>query len=422
MKSILRHAFITAPLWSSLAYGLGIRIPDQDTAATSRGNAFAATADNPSAVYYNPAGISQIVGQEVSVGSYIINLHSYYTSPAGNDSETKSKVAVVPEVFYAGSFKDFPISVGIGFYSPYGLGLEWPDNDTFRALRGEIQYFTLNPVVSWKILDTLSVAIGPTLNYGKTDFRQTFYPNIPFIPGVPGGQIRFKGDDTDVGFNGGILWHPVPKHSFGFSYFSATTMNFKGDASLTGLSGAPGPFAVPDIREDASAQFKFPQHMVAGWSYRPTEKWNFEVNVDWTDWNTLNTVTLKSGPALGNTALPFNWNSSFFYEFGVTRHFENNWDLSAGYIYSENSVPDATFTALVPDSNRHIFSIGIGRRYEHFSWNAGYQLAWGPEREVSTSSNLVFPQPLPALGIGSSANGRYSFLSHALSLNVRYLF
>jgi long-chain fatty acid transport protein len=40
----------------------GFRLPDQDAFATARGEAFAATADNASANYYNPVGISQLKG------------------------------------------------------------------------------------------------------------------------------------------------------------------------------------------------------------------------------------------------------------------------------------------------------------------------------------------------------------------------
>jgi long-chain fatty acid transport protein len=58
------------------AFGLGIRIVDQDALATSRGDAFSATADNPSAIYYNPAGITQLEGTEFRLGAYGISLES----------------------------------------------------------------------------------------------------------------------------------------------------------------------------------------------------------------------------------------------------------------------------------------------------------------------------------------------------------
>src|SRR5881392_1187034 len=66
------------------ALGLGSRIPNQDAAAIARGNAFVATADNPSAMYYNPAGITQLDGQNIQVDSlFYLNIYSDYESPSG---------------------------------------------------------------------------------------------------------------------------------------------------------------------------------------------------------------------------------------------------------------------------------------------------------------------------------------------------
>ncbi|HXU75413.1 MAG TPA: hypothetical protein VN794_02540, partial [Methylomirabilota bacterium] len=64
-------------LCPGLALGLGSRIPNQDADAIARGNAFVATADNPAALYYNPAGISQLEGQQIHVGSlFYLNIYS----------------------------------------------------------------------------------------------------------------------------------------------------------------------------------------------------------------------------------------------------------------------------------------------------------------------------------------------------------
>jgi long-chain fatty acid transport protein len=92
---------------------------------------------------------------------------------------------------------------------------------------------------------------------------------------------------------------------------------------------------------------------------------------------------------------------------GATRYFGDGWRVSGGLMYSENSVPDADLNPLVPDSDRYIFSLGVGKSYTHFSWDFSYQLAWGPSRSIGTDN---FPP----------ADGSYSFLSHALSLNVGY--
>ena len=382
-------AFLPAPV-----FALGIRVADQNPQATARGNAFAATADNPSAIYYNPAGITQLEDQNVSAGVYSIYLNSHYRPASGPELDTIDKVQFVPELFYTLTPGNMPFSFGLGVYSPYGLALAWPDSAPFRTIGqiGKLTYVTVNPVVAWKICPQLSIAAGPTFNYGNLDLRQGIF--------VPGDRFHFSGDDISPGFNAGILWQPHEKHSFGVSYRSSTDLNFDGRADTHLIF----PFSYNNS-EAASARLHFPQNVVVGYSFRPTPDWNLEVNVDWTDWDSLNTVTLKKSS--GNAPLVFNWRSSFFYEFGATRRFGDGFALSAGYIFSENSVPDATFNPVVPDSDRHIFSIGIGRKQNHLNWDAAYQFAFGPSRDVNN---------------GTTANGSYQFMSHALIFSIGYQF
>lgn len=57
-----------AAVWPLTVHGSGVRIAQQDAAAVAQGNAFVATADNPSAIYYNPAGITQLEGQNFRSG------------------------------------------------------------------------------------------------------------------------------------------------------------------------------------------------------------------------------------------------------------------------------------------------------------------------------------------------------------------
>ena len=200
-------------------------------------------------------------------------------------------------------------------------------------------------------------------------------------------------------------------HHFGLNYHSASGINFKGDSRLQydGFEVATpfGPFPVPgvDQRQSASAKFQFPQHIVVGYSFTPTEDWNFEFNLDWTDWDNLNTVTLKQES--GDVLLPFNWRSSFFYEFGVTKKFSHGLQLSAGYIYSENSVPNESFNPIIPDSDRHIASVGISQHLQHFNWQVAYQYAHGPSRNIDQRT---------------AADGNYRFDSHAVTVSLGYSF
>jgi long-chain fatty acid transport protein len=382
-------------------FALGIRIADQDAFAIARGNAFAATADNPSAIAYNPAGISQLDGFNARVGGYGIFINDHYHNDTfHSDVNNRQRLEGIAQLYATYTLPQAPVSLGVGAYMPYGFGLNWPDNAPFNALPtvpkfGMIEYLTINPVIAFKPHKTLSISAGPTFNHAEADLR--------FTPGGEPNSFKFRGRDDDTGFNAGILWQPCDKHSFGLAYRSQTTMDFKGHSDLHIPS--PGPNVAGQM---ADAKFQFPQNVTAGYSFRPTTNWNLELNVDWTDWHRLNTVALNN-QFTGASAIPMDWQNSWFFEFGGTYYFENAWHLSAGYIYSMNSVPSATFNPAVPDSDRHILSVGIGKTYKHFSWDATYQFAYGPDRDINN-------------GAGNPISGTYRFISHAIALSAGYHF
>jgi long-chain fatty acid transport protein len=395
---------------TSTSFGLGFRIPDQGAAATARGDAFAATADDPSAIYYNPAGITQVDGAHTLLGVYAITLRTKVSLDAPGDGSSFSSInthlQAVPQFYFTWKPKDEPIALGLGVYVPFGFAITYPDDTPFRTIarKGSIQYTTINPVAAWKLTDTLSIAAGATINYGRAELDR----------GVvnPGDNFRFKGDGVAYGFNAGIMWSPHRMHHFGLTYRSATRVDFSGHSSVDidsfDVATPFGPFKVPGthIRQDADAVFDLPQTITFGYSFRPTDDWNFEFDLDWADWGTLNTVTLHQ-QSTGDAAIPFNWRSSFMYEFGVTKKFAHHFQTSVGYVYSQNSVPNESFSPAVPDSNRHIFSAGFGQTYDHFNWALAYQYSYGPNRTVSP---------------GTAADGTYRFDSHAVTLSLGYNF
>ena len=410
MKNATRFALVLSSvliLNQRPAHGLGIRIVDQDAFATSRGEAFSATADNPSAIYYNPAGITQLDGTQVRVGLYGITLDSGVDPalPGARNVGSNYKIQAAPQLYLTYKSPKSPIALGLGVYAPFGFGLEYPDDASFRTLakRGSIQYLAINPVVALEITKTLSLAVGGSINYGRVKLARGIVTR--------GDEFLFDGDGVGYGFNAGLLWKPHPMHSFGVMYRSESSTDFSGHTHVhipTFTAATPfGPFKVPgfDSRTDADLNFQFPQTVVAAYSFRPTPDWNIEFDVDWTDWDRLNTLTLHQ--ATSDVTLPFNWKSSFMYEFGVTRKLPASFAVSAGYIYSENSVPNASFNPLIPDSNRHVFSTGIGQTFDRINWQLTYQYAYGPQRQVNN---------------GTLADGAYRFQSNAISLSVGYRF
>jgi long-chain fatty acid transport protein len=373
--------------------GLGDRIPNQDAEAIGRGNAFVATADNPSALYYNPAGITQLEGNNLQVGSlFYLDINTDYESPSGEVTKNRRKILPVPDVDYVFTPKDSPFSFGLGVYAPFGLGMEWPDDAPFRdaGLKSQLTYMTINPVVAWKPLASLSVAAGPTFDYSEAELIQ----GVAVSP----YQFRFKGHDWAYGFNAGVLWQPHPMWSFGAKYFSPTTMDYRGSASFS----PSAPFLPPPVA--TTTHLNFPQMVVGGVSFRPTPDWNLEVDVDWTDWDHVKTATIDQ---IG--VLPLYWQSSFFYEFGVTRQLGKGYYASIGYFYSEASTPEKYYTPLVPDINLHVGSLGFGYKGRHWTWAVAGQIIAGAWRNVQGA-------------VDPSVDGRYKLWTPTLSASVGYHF
>jgi long-chain fatty acid transport protein len=392
---------LTAALATHQVGAVGFRLPNQDPEAIARGNAFVATADDPAAIYYNPAGITQLSGQNISAGLYMVSAGITYDSPTGQHAEANSDFKPVPQLYYAMSLPDLPLSFGLGVYAPYGLSLDWGNNPPFRTLgqEGDLLYLSANPVVALKVHPTLSIAIGPTINYSYAHFKR----GIGFMPT---DQFEVRGDGLGYGFNAGVLWQPHEKVAFGVNYRYLTTIDYQGYSFTT--PSPPYPASTP-----STASIRFPQFVVGGVSFRPTPKWNIEFDLDWTDWSDVKQIAFE-GTAFGTQVLPLNYRSSFMYEFGVTRQLPKNYWLSVGYIYSENSSPDANFTPIIPDSNLHLGSIGFGHKGKHWDWAAAYHFGYNPGRTVSGNESTS--------PIGETANGIYHVLNHAFNLSATFKF
>ncbi|MCL5097554.1 MAG: outer membrane protein transport protein [Candidatus Omnitrophica bacterium] len=379
--------------WPSRVAGVGYRLPNQDPEAIARGNAFVATADNPSAIYYNPAGITQLQGQTAQAGLYLIQVGITYDSPSGEQVKNSSDIQPVPQLYYVYSLKDLPLSFGLGVYIPYGLSVEYPDYSPLRtvAVKGSLLYGTVNPVVAWKILPSLSLAIGPTINYSQVEFTRG-------IGLSPNDLFMYSGDAFDAGFNAGLFWQPYEKWAFGAKYHYSTTMNYDGHSEAY-------PYA-PST--DTTAEIPFPQFVAWGVSFRPTPNWNLEVDLDWTDWDNADQIPFH-GTFGGDQVFLLDGTSSFMYEFGVTRQLGKGYFCSTGYIFSQKSEPDRTFNPIIPDSNLHLGGVGFGHRGKRWDWSIGYQFALG-DRDVK--NDIVNP----------AANGSYDIFNEALNLAVRFRF
>ena len=97
------------------------------------------------------------------------------------------------------------------------------------------------------------------------------------------------------------------------------------------------------------------------------------------------------------------------FEAGATRYLDHGYYVSLGYFYSPNSTSERYFTPLIPDTNLHVGSLGVGHKGDAWGWALAAQIITGPSRTVSGDFN-------PAV------DGQYSWLNYSLDASISYHF
>src|SRR5438132_2743098 len=113
---------------TTAAFAGGFSFTEHGAAASGKANAFAGEANDPSAIFYNPAGITQLPGTQLMIGTSIVKLDSTFRSSmptpgVPSESELQDQFPIVPHFYITHRFKqwDERVSIGLGVYTPFGI-------------------------------------------------------------------------------------------------------------------------------------------------------------------------------------------------------------------------------------------------------------------------------------------------------------
>src|SRR5262249_29970570 len=131
--------------WSMIAEPVFAQVPriqGQGTAASGMSNAFSAQADDPSALHYNPAGMTQLQGVEFMHRIPLRRGPASFAEPAGptGTGDRNGSVAWPPpgHIYLTANLKDLGVTAlgnltaGIGLTVPFGSLTRWPTDGPFR--------------------------------------------------------------------------------------------------------------------------------------------------------------------------------------------------------------------------------------------------------------------------------------------------
>lgn len=454
---LIASAFLIGANPSMVSAG-AFRIFDHSASATAQGGAFAAQADDPSAVYFNPAGMTQLSGIQTSAGTLLIGGATSFTSPSGATARGDFDGSVAfppPSNFYitanlrkTGVALLEHFSAGLGVISPFGLLYGYSNDAPFAtaALRQSLPLIDIKPTLAYKVNDYVSLGLGadiytfaPFLRSGEvsTSFLSSGGPGLP----PPGTPMEITGSDTAAGFNVSALLTPLrnangqPVVNVGLVYRTQATLHLDGQFLAGGIRVA-----------DASTTLVLPQIFTAGiavWPIRDNlREWKIELDVDYTGWKSVRNldVHLSPGPTI---SFPQNWRSVYTIMVGTEYKWLNpallpNWEvaLRGGYWHSQTPIPDQSFTPTIPDADQHAVSGGLGllcKESGRFLGVIPCGTTNGPlflpkAIGVDMAYQAIFYEPRTVTGsqhpiaIPGVVNGTYNTTYHVGSINIRVNF
>lgn len=385
-------------LATASAFGSGFLIPEQGAKASSMAGAFVATADDPSAIFYNPAGIAQQRQFTVLAGATIINFTNEFTgdpnSPvtSGVSGEYNRHTFNIPNMYAVMPIGN-NLSVGFGVFAAFGLRTDWEDPWAGRYISkdADLKTTSVNPVVAWQSTDG-RIAVGGGVEYRRARVilnanRMALNPFTGRIVDVANTRLASE-YGHGIGWNAGVLFKPTNALRFGASYRTGMDIELDGEAEITPIPTGNAQFdaflrtQLPP-NQNITTDFPFPSIATIGVAFSPRETWDIELDVMRTAWSAFEalTVNFETTPAAGFTREQ-NWEDSTSYRLGINHNATPNWDVRFGALYDENPQPIEAVSPLLPDSDRIGASFGAGWHSGPFIADAGMMVLHFKDRST----------------------------------------
>lgn len=348
---------------SGLASAAGFALIEQS--GSGMGNAFAgaaATAEDASTVFFNPAGLTKLEGRQVTFAGHVVSVSAEYTnngsstaptSPApiasiGSNGGNAGGTSFIPNAYFSMPLGD-RLVLGIGVNAPFGLKTEYDPDwvGRFQGIKSELMTINVNPTVAYKINDAVSVGFG--VSYQQFDAELT---NAIVLGVNTEGLASLEADDDGFGWNAGVLVQASPTTRIGASYRSAIDYTLEGTLTVTNAAGAVLSTSA------AAADITLPDMLSVSLVQAISDKIDLLADVTFTRWGEIDRVRIvnSSGGTIDTLVLDFD--DTVRYSFGFNYKCSDRFTGKLGVAFDESPVNDQNRTVRLPDNDRKWIAAG----------------------------------------------------------------
>jgi len=402
----------------AIALANGIYVPTVGSRASAMGAGFIGLADDYGAVYWNPAGITQIKGMEATAtGQDVVSLasHSYTLSSLpdqefGSTSLVDNRIA--PGMFFftdAGPLRAVFDKVGVAAYTLTEYGSKWSASEMLNIpaeflspdmenLESRIKTYVISPVLAKEVVPGLSVGVTANIAYSHFQRSDMFVEVYVDTSGLHVMPVQLADDATGWGYGAtvGLLYRANRQVSVGLTVRSPMTMAYEGKFGITAADFG----SVHEEQPKLAFEMRFPMWAGAGLAYRDflVDGLTLTAGVQWTDWSTFENINRDIAWAAGSEVpgefqvaldtTPLDWEDTVEVAVGFEYRLSRSLLLDLGYRNAPSPAPDVTYYFLMPQTTKNI--VGFGVTYLQDFWRASFALEYhvGDDRRIQWTDEV----------------------------------
>lgn len=420
-------ALCLVPIGVVNVFAGGYMIPHQTARGLGLSNAMTAGVNDPSAVYYNPAALSEADGNNLLInGSYISVINSV-------ENSGKKAVNKHDDNFFSTFFANYHLpgtdfTFGLGSYVPFGVGTTYDRDFTrFAAERTELKTLYVTPALSWHPSKFFSLGAGFSFVHSSALLSRGLCFDAVTGCSPPAGLLEGRVRITDTAnaftYNLGVLLKPTDNVKVGFSYRARADLRF--DNADVKLGGA---FTPSTVKANVHP-VPLPPVINAGVFWQIDPSWGVEFVYEYTRWSEFKNLSATFSPTplllgvvpLPGFSLPQDWQNTSTLRFGSFYRLNQNWELRGGLGLEETPIPNRTLNPAIPGADLLTLNAGVGYKWNKLTIDLGYQAAFYKNRKVSNAEL----EGTPATGIpftGAPGKDKYETFNNFVSLTLGYRF
>ncbi len=375
-----------------------------EQSGSGMGNAYAgaaATAEDASTIFFNPAGMTYLPDSQLVVALHAIRPSAEFgnddshraaltggLATLGGDGGDAGDLALVPNIYFARAVSD-NVRLGIGISAPFGLKTEYGGGwvGRYQAIKSELKTININPSIAFKVGNQLSLGFGVSAMRASAELTNAVDFGTICAASLAGcgvgatfqqhdGLARLEGDDWGFGWNAGAIFQVTNATRFGLAYRSQVHQTLDGTIKF---SNVPAAFAVSPAltatfaNGNITAKLTTPDSLSASLVHQFDPQWDVMADLTWTRWSKFERLTAVRSSGAIVSDVPENWENTIRASIGASYRYNDALKARVGLAYDESPVSTKFRTPRIPDNDRVWLSLGVG--YQLFptaSLDVGY--------------------------------------------------